>query len=410
MLAFGFTYNSDFLHYSSELLPALLIALGFLLFVGEVQGRREVRPSPRAAQLFLCGIALGMTPWCKLQALPIAGVLVAAVSGHILYYRDRNPLFPFQLARFWAGVVLPSAAMFSIVVKGGAVRDFWNSYILGNMAYAGPIQLPKIISCMKYQLWLPEVNLLTVLIPLAVLSLLFLNMWRHALPGFTPEEKWVLGTTVCLAGSALFAVCRPMLPFSHYAIFLLLPMTCLSVLLLSKAFGMIAIQEKGRARQAVNILVSVVAVLLFAYTGLRIMVLHKLPQPQPNASERIAAEIQEMKQARQINSLEIWGWEPGVYVLTGMPPATRDAIGHFVISLGSSHPYFRERFLDDLRKEPPDLFVDAVAEGAFLWDWSEHDGYESDPGLKTFIEERYVLVTELPLSVGAKPVRFFERR
>jgi hypothetical protein len=73
--------------------------------------------------------------------------------------------------------------------------------------------------------------------------------------------------------------------------------------------------------------------------------------------------------------------------------------------------YYRARFLGDLRQTSPDLFIDAVAPDAFMWrDWTETDGYESDPQLRKFIEDNYILVDELTLVKGAKPIRFFARR
>ena len=73
--------------------------------------------------------------------------------------------------------------------------------------------------------------------------------------------------------------------------------------------------------------------------------------------------------------------------------------------------YFRARFLVDLRQKPPDLFIDAFAPDAVGWpQWTEKDGYESDPQLRKFVEGSYVLVDELTLVKGAKPVRFFSRR
>jgi hypothetical protein len=55
-----------------------------------------------------------------------------------------------------------------------------------------------------------------------------------------------------------------------------------------------------------------------------------------------------------------------------------------------------------------------VVRGAIMWPfppmWTEDDGYESDPELRKFIDENYVLVDELTLQPGAKPVRFFARR
>ena len=100
-----------------------------------------------------------------------------------------------------------------------------------------------------------------------------------------------------------------------------------------------------------------------------------------------------------------------MYVLTGIPPATRDSDVAFVISPGPMQNYFRGCFLGDLCEKPPDLFIDAVAPGAFIWrDWTETDGFESDPQLRKFIEEDYILVDALTLIKGAKPVRFFARR
>jgi hypothetical protein len=100
-----------------------------------------------------------------------------------------------------------------------------------------------------------------------------------------------------------------------------------------------------------------------------------------------------------------------VYVLTGIPPATRDAVGFFVISPGPLQQYFRARFVGDLREKSPDLFIDAVAPDAQMWvNWTENDGYESDPQLRKFVEDSYSLVGQLKLVKGAKPVRFFARR
>jgi hypothetical protein len=73
--------------------------------------------------------------------------------------------------------------------------------------------------------------------------------------------------------------------------------------------------------------------------------------------------------------------------------------------------YFRARFLVDLRQKPPDLFIDAFVPDAVVWpEWTEKDGYESDPQLRKFVEDNYILIDQLTLVKGAKPVRFFARR
>ncbi len=82
-----------------------------------------------------------------------------------------------------------------------------------------------------------------------------------------------------------------------------------------------------------------------------------------------------------------------------------------MITMEPLQQYFRDRFVSDLRANPPDVFIDAVAKGAFMWpSWTESDGYESDPPLRKFIDDNYVLVDKLTLVKDAKPVRFFARR
>ena len=51
-----------------------------------------------------------------------------------------------------------------------------------------------------------------------------------------------------------------------------------------------------------------------------------------SSNDRIAAVIAEVQKTHPVRSLAIWGWAPGVYVLTDIPPATRDSVGHFIIS------------------------------------------------------------------------------
>jgi hypothetical protein len=69
--------------------------------------------------------------------------------------------------------------------------------------------------------------------------------------------------------------------------------------------------------------------------------------------------------------------------------------------------YFRSRFLGDLRAAMPDLFIDADAPGCF---WDDGGGYESDRELRTFIDDHYDLVADVPLVSGLKPVRIWRRR
>src|SRR5208283_1789157 len=114
---------------------------------------------------------------------------------------------------------------------------------------------------------------------------------------------------------------------------------------------------------------------------------------------------------RPIRSVAVWGWAPGVHVLSEIPSPTRDSNPFFLLQKGSLQVYYRNRYLDDLRANPPDVFIDALTPATFMWeDWTEKDGYESIPKLRSFVDQSYVLARELVLQNGTKPVRFYVRQ
>ena len=113
---------------------------------------------------------------------------------------------------------------------------------------------------------------------------------------------------------------------------------------------------------------------------------------------------------------------PSYYVETGLIPATRDAIGHFIIERGQYQDYYRQRYLGDLKRSPPAFFIDAMAAGVFVWKWPDFKfrRHESFPELAEFVDENYTLwltvhvVTEdgpgLPVRIYVKKSRMAESK
>jgi hypothetical protein len=131
-----------------------------------------------------------------------------------------------------------------------------------------------------------------------------------------------------------------------------------------------------------------------------------------DSNERIAGRLRNIERTYPFRSMAIWGWAPGVYVSAGLPPATRDSITQHAITQGPVQQYYRDRFLEDLHANPPDLFIDAVVPSEFAnWtSWSADSGYQSFPELHRYIDANYDLVDQVTLAKDAKPVRFFVRR
>jgi len=461
VLLYGLSTHTDYLHYASELLPTLLLMMGFYIFLVWLDEPARRRAGASLCLLFSGGLVLGAAPWCKLQAVPITGALGLVVLAAI--FRGRGPSFSSswrvkELIAFCAGAVLTACVMLAILAKSGAIKVFWYSYIRGNLGFAGSLSLTRSIRHFLLIFLNSPVHQLCLVASLGVGLQLYVSRSADILLLFK-KRKWACRGLFVYAGAALFAVCRPRFFFPHYTFFLVPPMTYLAAVLASPE-----VADRTKSRQSPHRLISdLVRVLLLATIGLYVAygvqyvrmirairelshsqpdwnpriarIVPAVPKTGPNdrmaevkqvlanfigpphwavgdSNEKIAAVVRDIQKTRPVRSLAIWGWAPGVYVLTGIPPATRDSVGHFFISEGPMQKYFRARFVGDLREKAPDLFIDAVAQGAFMWNgqWTENDGYESDPQLRKFIEDNYILVDELRLVRGAKPIRFFGLR
>jgi hypothetical protein len=450
VLLYGLSTRTDYLQYSTEWLSTLLLMLGFYVFLVWLDDEASVsRQGVQLLWLFLGGLALGAAPWAKLQAVPITGAVGLLYLTAI--FRAR-PCFITRLRRlkevgaFVSGGVSTTCGILAIVAASGAMRDFWYSYIRAPLAFVGALSLATTLQNLF------RLILTTPVHQLLLVALLGLALLDYASPGgkfkyFPKRNQWAYGGLVVYAGAALFTACRSNNFFFHHAIFFIPPMTYLAAILaVSGANALMQRRhiESSKAGIALALLspVFLLVATMALYMAYTLRYIEKVKVVQQAASpmqrdpktarlrevllgyigpmhwdlpdsgtDKIASVVADIQEKRRIQSLAVWGWSPGVYVLTGIPPATLDTITERAIDPGPLQQYFQMRFVSDMQANPPDLFIDTVAKGAFLWfPWTENDGYESDAQLRKFIDQNYVLVHELTLQRGAKPVRFFARR
>jgi len=354
-----------------------------------------------------------------LQAAPIAGVLGLVVLAATATREPGARRRVRNIAAFFAGALLPACMILGAVVHAGVARDFWTSYVLGNFAHAGQKTFTAILQESA------GVLLNARILPLFLIDLLAAAFFFHRVrqkgdSSLSSRQLWILGSVLLYAGAALFSVARPITNFAHYQIFLVQPMTYLAAVLVNRDLRS-SLSRLARPGLGAGFAPIIALAIVGVWAGNGVLYANYLTEtyetahPRRDSNERIAAVVQEIAKSRAAGSLAIWGWAPGVYVVTGIPPATRDADMSVVITRGPLQGYYRQRFLDDLRRKMPDLFIDAVVSGTYMWnpgynDWSENDGYESYGDVRRFVDANYVLVRELRLRPGAKPVRFFARR
>lgn len=390
-LFFALTTDPDFVHYSSEHVSLLLLAGAALLLhagagaptVSDARGRPDLR--------LLAGLVLaGLLPWAKPQSGPLAAtlVLIAAVAlARHPAHRGRG------LA--WAGLAAaaPSLLGLALVAGTGQWHDFVASYLLNNFAYtANEESLGEAVRKLaeltalsgSFPAWLLAVGLLAVTGGLA-----------GALAGRRPGLR--AGATLLLVLAAAATVLIPRLGTPHYLLYLILPGTWLAALATWAGW-----EAGGRGRVALLLVAAGPGALL--PLGLRVAADRTPePDPAPPAISRLAEPVNAFSAPG--DRLAIWGWAPRLHVDTRLPQGTRDGNAYRQIQDSvQRESYYRPRFLADLRRHRPAVFVDAVGPGAFQFDHRPYFAHETFPELAAVIAADYRLVAD---ALGA---RLFVRR
>ena len=403
-VAITLAQGANYTHYSSELLPSLLESVALFCIALSL-----ARPHARALPGLVCGVAIGALPWVKLQALAGAVALGAWVlwrnaAGPDHAHRRRNAVL------FIAAALLPSALLLAVVIAGGAWADFWSSYVLGNAGYVGRVTLGGVARRGLALVTAPAgFSLIGVVCFVGGWWLLGRPGWRSA--AASPLRDFS-GAVALLTTATLLSVLTPRAFLAHYHVLLFQPLAigAACVLAMWRPPGA---RGPGR-RLALGLFVALVlgSPLLSipaAVAGARESLALRR-RVDATAEARVASAVRAVAPGGR--RLAVWGWMPALYVRTGMIPATRHAVCHFVIDPGPARDHLRASFLDDVRTERPDVIVDAVAGGCFRWSWEPTDRLASFPELSEFVSAHYQLVSELTLDERdtSGPVRIYALR
>jgi hypothetical protein len=407
--------EEDFVHYSSELMPSLLAA-GVLLCAA----LRFRHPARRLALDFCAGLLLGLMPFSKLQSILGAGIMALWFGGQILreafaegpgsWGRRLRPALVFGIAG-----LLPAGFILGTVAGVGAWEDFWLSYVQGNLAYASSGGVSAILQRVGWLCTDQPVSVLLQGLAVFLVSWLLTRFtgWKSA---GLPARK-LLVVTALLAIAQLAAVVKPPFPFAHYQMLLFQPLCLLAGCILAIWFA--GASTPCRKRLAALSFAMCLGALqwtnfLPAYTRAAALAVRPAKSDRSMA-QFLARQIDSI--APEINGLAVWGWMPALYVLKQTPPASRHAICHYLLEPGPAMAHMRATFLVDIVRERPELIVDAVAPGCFVWNWDREGNLrrpdyrcriDSFPELNEYVQRHYVLVSELGMKEA--PVRCYLSR
>jgi len=392
-LAFwSFASHDDFLHYATELPGiALLSQAGWAIATALAAPRPGRRP---ALLLYLGGLCLGAVPFAKVQSAPQAAALAAAAA--VLWMIVRRP-DPAAGRRGWGWLVLGGATVpgiiLALVLVYGLGSQFWYSYIVSNLAYANLGEFPlrempgrffHVAAASSAFAWF-----LAGGIGFALL---------YARPGAGRPAAARVGIVVAwiLLGVAYACVIRSGREVPHYLNLMVVPVVTLSGFVLAGAAAE-AVPDPAKARARFAPLLCFALLTLAPQIGNRASAsppfLGQL-SAAPSAADSAAARFIRAR-ARPGDTLATWGWEPALYVETGLPQGTREAHTACELTTWSMQEFYLRRYVVDLTRRRPAWFVDVVGPGSFIYENRREFGHERVPEVNAVIEQDYEFLAEI---------------
>lgn len=385
-LFFATVYNGDFIHYSTEHLPLFL----FSAAAGLLWAARDGTNPGRHPAWLAAGVCMGLLPWSKLQAAPLAAAL--ALWGVILALGDRRHAWPARCARIaWlaAAALTPSFALLVMVRATGQWEHFVKSYIVNNLAYVGqggdPVGATRELLDRMQGTWsFPALALASLG---CVLAAALHGLARRQRPG----HLFVAGGGFTIV--ALLCVLTPQRGFLHYLLFLVPPLIWWG----AAALGEFRPKASGRAAPALVFLAATLALAAIP-VGLRLQgppleFLTYLTDRWTRPYDEVGFLLSKLRKPG--DTLAVWGWYSHLHVQSGLAQATREAVSERQIQESPQRDtYHRPRYLADLQRNQPAFFVDAVGLRAFGFTRRDTDAHENFPALAGYVAEHYRLIDD----------------
>lgn len=387
----AFTQDADFVHYSSEQLPVLLLNLGLWLLsrlFGDYKSQSRLRPDHKSGRalalsgLFWLGFVLGMSPFAKIQVVPQAAVI--GLFALVFTFQPKN-FFRNAGALIVGGFTFP---LLTIVWAAayGVLDDFWDFYVLGNLIYAGGSSvMDSILRIPSFFAKSPD--FLAFLISLGLSSLLSFFIPKK-LPGNESKTPSAIIFFVCFwLVASLYAATKSGNDFVHYLNLCIYPFGLTGALFINK---------NAKNQQLIN-WTALLALLPFASVfGYKIIRHQPLNTYISTADHRVpVSDVSKLilQHATSKDRLVVWGWMCRYHVETQMPQGTAENHSERCIYPHPMREKYYQRYLADLERNRPKVFVDAVPNSLWLNDRTTQ-AHEAFPKLNEFITKNYHLVGE----------------
>jgi hypothetical protein len=401
---FAAVTDGDFIHYSSEHLSILLIALSAWLLWRCRKRAASGQPFDRLSWI-AAGALMGMLPWAKLQSAPLAATLALwgtsiAMSRTDLAWAARVR----EVMKLAVASLVPTLGFFASILAFDLWEHFYTCYIENNLIYASSDFTIKgsILKLVALSAATGSMH------AFAVAPLAFGGLWLAAQTIRAQRPNPLLWPASALLAVSLVTVVAPRQGFHHYLLYVIPALALVSALIFGELRSLFPQRDRRLVLGLAFVLLGPGAILANRVRIPQIATLGELEQSWIEPFSEQGRLIRSYK--RPGDRIAVWGWDCQVYVEARLAQGTREA--HSTRQMWDSvqrDSYYRPRYMQDLAANLPAFFVDATGPKAFFFDYRDRWRHETFPELGRFVAEHYVLANDFRRSrVYVRKDRFAE--
>jgi hypothetical protein len=379
---FAFINVSHYIAYNGEHMIILFTSMALLLHTKLLMGNK------RRMLLLLYAIAIGCLPFTKLQALPI-GIALGLV---MLAFMIKEKTGPGSYLLLLLGGIIPSSVILLWILITGEFNDFWIPYIMSNLNYgqSGTGVNGSSWLYFKYFVYLlrtlPDSRFYFISIFFFSLflgtSLIFLRKLQR-------KHFFFLVSTAGLLLASYYAIVKTSFFYPHYFLIAIIPASFTLVILISifsDAF------QHTSVFKPVLIIFSILCLTILILDWVNRMAVN--PAAVKQELKKTAAAQAICKYGKEDERMAIWGWNAALYVQTGLIPGTRYADCYPQIKKSPLQEYYINTYLEDLKKNKPLIFADAITPKAYEFNSDEYK-HQNFPIISNYIRTNYRKVEEV---------------
>jgi hypothetical protein len=379
---FAFINASDYAAYNGEHMIIMFTSLALFLHTKLLMGNRQ------RMFLLLYGIALGCLPFTKLQALPIGMALGLVIFAFMIKEKSR----PGSYLLLLLGGIIPFSVILLWILLTGDFNDFWIPYILSNLNYgqAGTGINGSSWLYFKYFVYLLRTLPDSRFYFISVLGFSFLIVITlSATRKIKRKHLFLLVSGAALLLASYYAIVKTSFFYPHYFLIAIIPAS-FTLVILSSIFSD-AFQHTS-VYKPVLIIFSIFFLAILSIDWIKRITVN--PVAAKYELKKTAAAQAICKYGKEDDRMAIWGWNAALYVQTALIPGTRYADCYHQLKKSPLQEYYVNTYLEDLKKNKPLIFADAITPKAYEFSSDEYK-HQNFPLISNYVRVNYRKVEEV---------------